>query len=411
MQGLTRTVLNRWLMVALLLVFAPIGGGLAVAAQSDSADGTPANLATYEGGAFGFTLDYDPGVWEVVDEASDGVEDYAVFAHGPGFVTLTASAAYGGDIAECQEDWVRYLRTSPGIEDYRPLLNEDGDVIAVQEEGVAYAAYAFRSGDGNEFFHIECLSLIADVATLAIVVEGFVEDYSPLLIVTQVLLGGLDATAAAAPEPAGDGTGGAGGDQGEPDETPGRTFADAFDDPAAGFLSTASPERREADFAYDDGEFVIQTLTDDAGTWQAGIPGRYADATIAVDVRLAGDSSNRTVLIGCRSSGGMATSNEYVFSLRPDSGALALTRWNEGEPTTLEETVREDLVALGEGTNRMELACIGATIVATVNAEAVFTIDDDTYLDGGFFLGAGVTEGEAGVVDSRWDNLEVSVGG
>ena len=318
MQGLTRVAMVRWSLAVAILASASFVGVRGIAAQAEDEAGTPAELATYEGTVFGFTVEYDPRVWEVVEEASDGVEDYAVFSNGSGFVSLTASTAYGGDIADCQEDWVRFLRSTPGIEDYRPLLNEDGDQIAVQEEGVAYAGYAFRSSDGDEFFHVECLSLIAEEATLALVIEGFVEDYAVLLGGAQGLLGGLDASVATLPEPAGDGTGGggrAGGDQGEPDDTPGRAFADAFDDPAAGFLSTASPERSQASFAYDDGEFVIRTLSEDAGTWQAGIPGSFADATIAVDVRLAGDIANRTVFIGCRSSGGQVASNEYVLAL------------------------------------------------------------------------------------------------
>ncbi len=272
-----------------------------VAAQSDDATAT-ADLATHEARSFGFSVTYDPAVWQVVDSASDEIEDYVVFANGPGFVTLSASTLYGGDIVECQQDWVRFLRSTPGIEDYRPLLDENGNVIAVQEDGVAYAGYAFSSTDGNEFFHIECLSLIEDEATLALVVEGFVEDYPAQLAATQGLLAGLDTTAAEVPVPAGDGTGGTGGAgrvggvQGSPDDSPGRAFADAFDDPSAGFLSTASPSRAEAQFAYADGEFVIRTLVDGAGIWQAGVPGSFTDASMAVDVRLVGRQRQRHYL-------------------------------------------------------------------------------------------------------------------
>lgn len=400
-------------LIVVAVVVSAIGPAAArLAAQSDDATAV-ADLATFEARSFGFSVSYDPAVWQVVDSAADDIEDYVVFANGPGFVTLSASTVYGSDIVECQQDWVRFLRTTPGIEDYRPLLDEAGNVIAVREDGVAYAGYAFSSADGNEFFHIECLSLIEEEATLALVVEGFIEDYPAQLAATQGLLAGLDTAEAQVPVPAGDGTGGmggtgrAGGTQGAPDDAPGRDFADAFDDPAAGFLSTASPSRAEAQFAYADGEFVIQTLEEDAGIWQAGVPGSFTDASMAIDVRLAGDGASGTILLGCRSTATQSSTSEYTLSLKPTDGALALTRWDDGEPVVLAEEIRDDLVALGDGVNRLELACVGSTITAIVNGEQALAVEDDTYASGGFFIGAGVEAGEDGIVEARWDNLEV----
>ena len=328
-------------------------------------------------------------------------------------MTLSASTVYGGDIVECQQDWIRFLRSTPGIEDYRPLLDENGNVIAVQDEGVAYAGYAFTSPEGNEFFHIECLSLVENEATLALVVEGFVEDYAVQLAATQGLLAGLETAAAAVPAPAGDGTGGtggpgrAGGAQGAPDDTPGRAFADAFDDPTAGFLSTASPSRTEAQFAYADGEFVIQTLVDDAGIWQAGIPGSFTNASMAVDVRLVGDSANGIVLLGCRSTATQTSTSEYTIALQPWDGSLTLTRWDNGEPVVLAGHIPQNEVATGNDVFRLELACVGSTISAIVNGEQVLSVEDDTYTSGGFFIGAGVEAGQDGAIEARWDNLEV----
>ena len=70
-----------------------------------------------------------------------------------------------------------------------------------------------------------------------------------------------------------------------------------------------------------------------------------------------------------------------------------LTRWDDGEPVVLADEVRDDLVALGDGTNRLELACVGSTITAIVNGEAALAVEDDTYASGGFFIGAGVESG------------------
>jgi len=75
----------------------------------------------------------------------------------------------------------------------------------------------------------------------------------------------------------------------------------------------------------------------------------------------------------------------------------------------LAEAIRDDLVQLDDGTNRIELACVGTTIAATVNGETVLSIDDTTYAAGGFFLGAGVAAGEPGTVEARWDNLEIVI--
>jgi hypothetical protein len=407
-SGLPRSIL--FALVVSLVVCIPKPG--VVAAQADDATATT-ELETYEARSFGFSVSYDAAVWQIVDDSADEIEDYVVFANGPGFVTLSASTVYGGDIGECQQDWVRVLRSTPGIEDYRPLLDENGNVIAVQEEEVAYAGYAFSSADGNEFFHIECLGLIEGEATLALIVEGFVEEYPVQLAATQGLLAGLDTSEAALPVPTGDGTGGtggsgrAGGAQGAPDDTPGRSFADAFDDPVAGFLSTASPSRTEARFAYDGGEFVIQTLVENAGIWQAGIPGAFTDASIAVDVRLGGDSPDGgLVLLGCRSNTTETSTSEYTLSLRSWDGELELTRWDDGEPVVLAAQIPENLKT-GDATNRLELACVGSTITAIVNGEQVLTVEDETYASGSFFIGAGVEPGADGIVEARWDNLEV----
>ena len=255
--------------------------------------------------------------------------------------------------------------------------------------------------------------MIEGEATLALIVEGFIEDYPVQLAATQGLLAGLDTSESTVPVPTGDGTGGtggsgrAGGAQGAPDDTPGRSFADAFDDPSAGFLSTASPSRMEARFAYDNGEFVIQTLVEDAGIWQAGIPGSFTDASLAVDVRLVGDSASGVVLLGCRSTASQTSTSEYTLSLRPWDGSLELTRWDDGEPVVLASQIPQNTEDLTNSTNRLELACVGSTITAIVNGEQALTVDDDTYASGGFFIGAGVESGEDGTVEARWDNLEV----
>lgn len=365
--------------------------------QSDD-ESTPTD-GEYTGENFGYTLEFDPDEWQISEQSSNGGEDYLVLSNSTSFLTLFGTTGYGDDVEECRSDWIRSLRTGPGIEDFRPLEGDDGEPVAGESRDSAFAAYAYTSEDGDEVFHIDCQVLIPDEATLSFMLETFADDYDDQLDEVNHLLDGLDVSNVEfSPVADTDTTENSASDEGT-------NLTDDFDDPDSGVLSTTSPDREQARYGYIDGEYVIETLADDAGTWQAAVPGSYTDATIAVDVSVAGETENRYVLIGCR----YTADGEYDVNLSPADGYVSITRWDSGEETVLAEDTRDDVVNLDNDSNHVELSCVGDTITASVNGEEVLSVEDDTYDSGRFILAAGVYTGESGTVESHWDNLEVTL--
>jgi hypothetical protein len=176
---------------------------------------------------------------------------------------------------------------------------------------------------------------------------------------------------------------------------------DSFDDPEAAQLPRAAADETRSVRKYAGGEYVLQNLDPKGGLPIAIIPGTYADAALAVDARVAGDPKEQFVSLGCRRSPGDAGTNHYRFSIAPAIGHFQLSRWDNGTSTALVPWKADGAIRRGRESNRLELRCRDASIIASVNGRQVAAVEDATHRRGEFWIGA---EGSAEV---RFDNLVV----
>src|SRR5207253_2088711 len=84
------------------------------------------------------------------------------------------------------------------------------------------------------------------------------------------------------------------------------------------------------------------------------VPGRYADASLAVDVALVDPADDQYVDLACRSQG---EHSEYLLAVYPTRGQFRLTRWIEGAVTAILPVRDASLIQRGSTTNRLELRC------------------------------------------------------
>lgn len=180
-------------------------------------------------------------------------------------------------------------------------------------------------------------------------------------------------------------------------------LADNFDDPALGFLPGSSPNPTRYEIGYVGGEYLIRRVDASfTGASTVQLPGQYADASIAVDVRLVGSTGERYVRLACREQTG--PDSEYRFLLRPGTREFRLERWDRGRAVVLQDWRAAAAIRGGNEKNGMELSCMGATISASVNGTQVGSVLDDTYLRGTMELGL---FGAGSTAEARFDNLVV----
>ena len=122
-------------------------------------------------------MTYDPDVWEISHESSGNGEDYVTFYNGPSFLTLNATAGYGGDVVSCRDDWARTLRRIDGVTDFRPMMDDDGEEQTGDDRDSAFGVYTYESENGDEVFDLECRELIPDQANLVIILETYADVY------------------------------------------------------------------------------------------------------------------------------------------------------------------------------------------------------------------------------------------
>lgn len=385
------------------------------AAARSLPDRTQADDAeSYVSPTWGYELTFDPDDWEVVEESSEGGFDRLELFNGPSFVSVWGLPGYGGDPTACRDDWVRLIRRGEGIQDFAPLEDDAGEPIAGESAERAFAAYAYTSEDGEEVLALDCRTLVPGVGNLLVILETLADEYEEQSEALADLLEGLDLSGVEEPDP----------DelQDEPPDLDVGTarrpadedvdqivIVDSFNNPSRSRLSTVSPDPAQVRYAYEDGEFVIETLDPEAGIWQAGVDGVYADVSLAIDARFAGDVEGRVVLIGCRYGAGEAGPYEYTMLANPAAATVSLVRWDEGEPTYLVENAAAPFGPATEP-NRLELSCVGEAIRASVNGQVAAEVEDDAYESGFLYVAAGTLD-VPGTSEARFDNLLITVFG
>ncbi len=180
-------------------------------------------------------------------------------------------------------------------------------------------------------------------------------------------------------------------------------FQENFSDPARGLLSINSPEPTRYSYTYDNGEYAIRVLDPAFDRLPIrSLPGDYANATLAVDARIVGDTAVRYIALSCRSS----NSGHYRLVVEPDSGVFRLIR-RDGESASTELVPEKAAPAIrrGNGTNHIELSCSGSTIAVIINGSEVASVQDSTYTTGLMWIAGGAYTGNRVTTDIRFDNV------
>lgn len=185
-------------------------------------------------------------------------------------------------------------------------------------------------------------------------------------------------------------------------------LTERFDNWETGWLPPDSPAPDRYLRWYEGGEYAIRKVDP---SWQsiptAQVPGVFSDATIAVDVRLVGDTRARYVSLACRvSRDGLAN---YRLSVQPAEGRFLLTERDDGVIVRQVGWQASPAIRRGNQSNRLHLACQGSTITASANGTTLATLQDATHPEGRLWIGAGsFADSDAGETEARFGNLVVA---
>lgn len=202
-----------------------------------------------------------------------------------------------------------------------------------------------------------------------------------------------------------------GGQQGS-GQAAGVLVRDDFSDPARGVLPQGSDDPRRYTRTYENGEYVIRKFDP---SWNqivfANINNIFANTALSVDVRLAGsDTRDRGVFITCNSSplGGYLLQFVPNPTIRYQLQAIALVRSDGGAQPTVLATRPLPSEVRRTGSNHVEMACVGGTILVRINGKEVVRVQDDTYPGGVWALGVSIDPNMAGIAEARFDNLVIT---
>jgi hypothetical protein len=184
-------------------------------------------------------------------------------------------------------------------------------------------------------------------------------------------------------------------------------LSDDFNDAAARSMPETAPEDTRHRVRYDAGEYSVQRINTSAtGLTTVSLPGTYADTTLAVDVRIVGDPTQRVVALQCRRRGG-PDEEQYRFEIRPDAGRFRLLRFQASRRTVLTDWAPALAIQRDNATNRMQLGCVGARITASVNGVELVSVEDAALRSGELAISAGTLDRDL-LTEGRFDNLVVT---
>jgi hypothetical protein len=149
---------------------------------------------TYTSPTFGYTLEWDEDLWSV-DEGTEGLpgRDTLVLDYADGgFVFVEGYEEYDGDPAACLEQSTAELLEDSGVEGSAPLEDDDGEPIAGEEDGVAFAGYAVETENGAFAAYLDCRAIVAGEAVLAFTLVTLPEVYDDALADTREIADSLE---------------------------------------------------------------------------------------------------------------------------------------------------------------------------------------------------------------------------
>lgn len=181
---------------------------------------------------------------------------------------------------------------------------------------------------------------------------------------------------------------------------------DNFDDPVAGRLSRVVFRPEHYRFGYEGGEYLMARVDTEVRPGPLSyLPGKYTDTSLAVDVRLSGETDDRYVILFCRVQD---TESGYWSLIDPGSQRFWLGRSDSGEDTLLTRPSFAAAIHGGNESNRLELTCAGSTISLAINGVQAATVQDETYREGRLALQVGAFSESTGTVEAHFDDLVVT---
>ena len=185
-------------------------------------------------------------------------------------------------------------------------------------------------------------------------------------------------------------------------------LADDFDDADGGVLPKQSAAPEQTQFGYGAGEYFIRDVDPGVGGGRlVVVPGVYADASLAVDVRFVADAPRGYLQLGCRRTA-EAPVGRYLARVDPAAGRVKLVRADGAAETVLQDWRPAPTLRRGVERNRVELTCAGTAITLAVNGAPAAAADDATYRAGGFELHVTTFREGTAPAEARFDDLAVT---
>lgn len=189
-------------------------------------------------------------------------------------------------------------------------------------------------------------------------------------------------------------------------------FEDRFDDPAVGLFPHTSRTPAINDLAYVEGEYHIRNVDTRPSNIYVGLVfgEPMADAILAVDVRVVGDTNGRNVAVFCRrlsvpEQEGQITA--YRFVVTPADRGVELQRYDKSMRVSLGGRRISPAVNSGGDWNRLQISCIGSHISASINGQEIISVEDATYTEGQLAIGIFGPSAARPRGEMRLDNLIV----
>ena len=147
-------------------------GGLDTESRKGETDTGLAGNA-YQSPNWGYTLEWDEAGWKAMEVTSDDGLDTLHLRTSRSSLYLIGEDAHRGDPAACLDDWTGALSGEQDVDNWQPLEDEDGELVAGERRDRAWAAFSltYANDEGDEFGYVaslECRTLIEDEATLTI---------------------------------------------------------------------------------------------------------------------------------------------------------------------------------------------------------------------------------------------------
>jgi hypothetical protein len=166
--------------------------------DDDPNNGDPIELETYTSPTYGYSLAYDPEVWEIANPAETSEEGIDTFSLSAGFTTVYLDGLpAGADAQRCVEVVANTEISSETVIDSAPLEDENGDPIEGGNDSDAFVAYELtREGsdgtEGIQAFYVRCIVLVPGESVLAIRQYCAAEVYGLAAILRDALLDQLE---------------------------------------------------------------------------------------------------------------------------------------------------------------------------------------------------------------------------